>query len=112
MGRPLVHLQGGDGPGAANPLKPVPRKGNPSFAPRVRTFWETLADIPGGADTLRPMKTLLFFACLGLSIGGGHLWAIAINFHLPVILSVAGAIATVSGGLLAGLVAAADEVEG
>jgi len=58
------------------------------------------------------MKTLLIFACLGLSIAGGHIWAIAINFHLPVFLSVIGAIATVSGGLLAGLIGAADEIEG
>jgi hypothetical protein len=47
-----------------------------------------------------------------LSIAGGHIWAIAINFHLPVFLSVIGAIATVSGGLLAGLIGAADEIEG
>ena len=58
------------------------------------------------------MKTLLIFGCLGLSIGGGHLWAIAINFHLPVFLSIVGAIATVLGGLLAGLIGAADEIEG
>jgi hypothetical protein len=58
------------------------------------------------------MKTLLIFGCLGLSIGGGHLWAIAINFHLPVFLSIVGAIATVSGGLLAGLIGASDEIEG
>lgn len=63
-------------------------------------------------DTVRDMKTLLIFACLGLSIGGGHLWAIAINFHLPVVVSVVGAIGTVSGGLLAGLIGAADETEG
>ena len=63
--------------------------------------------VPSGA-----MKTLLIFACLGLSIAGGHIWAIAINFHLPVFLSVIGAIATVSGGLLAGLIGAADEIEG
>jgi len=63
-------------------------------------------------DTVRVMKTLLIFACLGLSIGGGHLWAIAINFHLPVVVSVVGAIGTVSGGLLAGLIGAADETEG
>ena len=42
------------------------------------------------------MKTLLIFACLGLSIAGGHIWAIA----------------TVSGGLLAGLIGAADEIDG
>lgn len=58
------------------------------------------------------MKTLLIFGCLGLSIGGGHLWAIAINFHLPVFLSIVGAIATVLGGLLAGLIGASDEIEG
>lgn len=58
------------------------------------------------------MKTLLIFACLGLSIGAGHLWAIAINFHLPVIVAIVGAIGTVSGGLLAGLIGAADETEG
>ena len=58
------------------------------------------------------MKTLLIFACLGLSVGGGHLWAIALNFHLPVAVSVVGAIATVSGGLLAGLIGAADDIEG
>lgn len=59
-----------------------------------------------------PMKTLLIFACLGLSVGGGHLWAIALNFHLPVVVSIVGAIGTVSGGLLAGLIGAADETEG
>ncbi len=58
------------------------------------------------------MKTLLIFACLGLSIGGGHIWAIALNFHLPVFLSVIGAVATVTGGLLAGLIGASDEIEG
>jgi hypothetical protein len=58
------------------------------------------------------MKTLLIFACLGLSIGGGHLWAIALNFHLPIVVSVIGAIGTVSGGLLAGLIGASDEIEG
>ena len=60
----------------------------------------------------RSMKTLLIFACLGLSIGGGHIWAIALNFHLPVFLSVIGAVATVTGGLLAGLIGASDEIEG
>ncbi len=58
------------------------------------------------------MKTLLIFGCLGMSVGGGHLWAIALNFHLPVVLSIVGAIATVSGGLLAGLIGASDEIEG
>jgi len=58
------------------------------------------------------MKTLLIFACLGLSIGGGLIWAIALNFHLPVFLSVIGAVATVTGGLLAGLIGASDEIEG
>lgn len=58
------------------------------------------------------MKTLLIFACLGLSVGGGHLWAIAINFHLPMVVSIVGALGTVSGGLLAGLIGAADETEG
>lgn len=66
----------------------------------------------GVAVGCRHMKTLLIFGCLGLSIAGGHIWAIAINFHLPVFLSVIGAIATVSGGLLAGLIGAADEIEG
>ena len=67
---------------------------------------------PEGAIPFDPMKTLLIFACLGLSIGGGHLWAIALNFHLPIALSVVGALATVSGGLLAGLIGASDEIEG
>jgi len=49
---------------------------------------------------------------LGLSIGGGHIWGIALNFHLPVVVSVIGAIATVTGGLLAGLIGASDEIEG
>ena len=58
------------------------------------------------------MKTLLIFGCLGLSIGGGHIWAIALNFELPVVVSIVGAIATVLGGLLAGLIGASDEIEG
>jgi len=60
----------------------------------------------------RHMKTLLIFGCLGLSIGGGHIWGIALNFHLPLVVSVVGAIATVTGGLLAGLIGASDEIEG
>jgi len=67
---------------------------------------------PTGPIRFPLMKTLLIFGCLGLSIGGGHLWAIALNFHLPIVVSVIGAIGTVSGGLLAGLIGASDEIEG
>ena len=87
-------------------------EGSPAHNGFMATLRQALADIHEPTGKVEPMKTLLIFACLGLSIAGGHLWAIALNFHLPIFVSVIGAIATVSGGLLAGLIGAADEIEG
>ncbi len=104
MGRSLVHFQDRHRSSSAYPLilktRVLERHCKPLLTTRETPLHFNL------------MKTLLIFGCLGLSIGGGHLWAIAINFHLPVVLSIVGAIATVSGGLLAGLIGASDEIEG
>ena len=85
-----------------------------AFWPRLQSYFfkSLLLTLRRRSVPLGLMKTLLIFACLGLSIAGGHIWAIALNFHLPIFLSVIGAIATVSGGLLAGLIGAADEIDG
>ncbi len=51
------------------------------------------------------MKIVLVFAFLGMAMTGGMVWAVALNFGLPCILSVIGASMIVIGGLLAGLTA-------
>lgn len=51
------------------------------------------------------MKIVLVFAFLGMAMTGGVVWAVALNFALPCLVSVVGALMIPIGGLLAGLTA-------